>query len=73
MPRKKDKAVPEGNGPVRQDTSGLLGGITLGEIRRIIPEVLDGSFNTFFELKPENPKKMRVTDQHLAGLEQDAR
>ena len=41
MPRKKSKAVPEGNGPVPQDISGLLGGITLGELRRIKSGVKD--------------------------------
>ena len=55
MPRKKSKAVPEGNGPFPQDTSGLLGGFTLEEIRRIMSEAKDKTFNKYNGLKPENP------------------
>ena len=73
VPRKKSKVVPEGNGPVFQDASGLLGGITLEEILQIWSEVLDKSFDNFCELDPENPKEMRATRQRLAGLEQDVR
>ena len=40
MPRKKSKAVPEGNGPVPLDKSGL-GGLTIEEIRRICSKELD--------------------------------
>ena len=67
------KGVPEGNGPVPQDTSGLLGRITLEEIHRIMSEVLDKSFDNFYGLKPENPKEMRVTYQRLAGVKHNAR
>ena len=38
MPRKKSKAIPEGNDLVLQDTSGLLSGLTLEEIRRMMSE-----------------------------------
>ena len=74
MPRKKSKAVPEGKGPVPQDTtSEPLGGITLEESRQLMYEALDKVFDKHFGLKPEKPEEMRATDQRLAGLEHDAR
>ena len=73
MPRKKSKAVPEGNSPVLHDTSGLLGGVTLEEIRRIMSKALDKSFDNFYGLKPGNSKEMRATHQGLAGLDHHAR
>ena len=72
MPRKKSKAVPVGNGRVTQDTSGLLDGITLKSLRRIMFEALEKYFDNFYGLKSENSKEMRATRQRLAGLEQDA-
>ena len=44
MPQIKSKGVSEGNGPVPQDKSGL-GGLTRKEIRRILAEKLDKSFD----------------------------
>ena len=73
MPRKKSKAVLERNGPVPQDTSGLKGGIIPEETRRIMSEALDKSYDSFYGLKPENPKEIRATRQRLAGLEHGAR
>ena len=74
MPRKKSKAVPEGNGPVPQYTSWLLGVIALlKESRRIMSEALDKYFDKYYGLKPENPKEMRAADQCLASAEHDAR
>ena len=61
----KDQGCPVGNGPVSQATSVLLGGITLPEeIRRILSEVLDKSFDDFYGLKPKNLKVVRATRQH---------
>ena len=73
IPWKKSRALPEGNGPIPQDTSELFGGITQEEIRRIMSEALDKSFDNLSKLKPENLKDMRATRQRLAGLEQDTR
>ena len=44
MPRMKSKAIPEGNGPVPQDKSGL-GGLTMEEIRRIFVRELNKSLD----------------------------
>ena len=57
MPRKKRKAVLKGSVPVPQDTSGLLGGITIEEIRRIMSEALDKSFDKYCGLKTENQRR----------------
>ena len=67
MRRKKSTAVLKGNGPVPQDTYGLLGGITM-EVRRIMSEALEKSFDTFYGLRPGNPKETKAT-KRLAGLE----
>ena len=69
----ESKAVPKGNVPIPQDTSGLLGGIPLEEIRQMMSEALDKPFDSLYGLKPESPKKMRATDQRLAGLKHNAR
>ena len=72
MSRKKSKAFPEGNSSAPQDTSGL-GGITVEELRRIMSEAIDKSFDkgtSHFGLKLEYPKN---TNQRLAGLEHGAR
>ena len=72
MPRKKSKDVPEGNGPVTQDKSGLL---TMEEIRRIISEATEKYFDKWtshYGLKPEYPKEKNI-NQRLAGLEYEAR
>ena len=65
MPRKKSKGVPEGSGPVPQDTSGL-GGITMVEARRIFSEVLNKHL-------PEITDILRAENQRSADLEYDAR
>ena len=44
MQQKKSKTTPKGNGSFHQNTSGLLGGITL-EVRGIVSEVLDKYFD----------------------------
>ena len=41
MLRKKSKAVHEGDGPVPQDTSGLLGGITVEKLGRVMSQAWD--------------------------------
>ena len=66
MTRNWSKAVPEGNGPILQDAYVLLGGTTLEDLRRIISDALDKTFD-----KPT--ENMRRTNQRLAGLEQEAR
>ena len=72
MPRKTSKAVPEGNDPVPQYTSGLLGGIKLEEIRRMLYEALGKSFDNLYGLKYETSKEIGAKNQRLAGLEHDA-
>ena len=63
MPRKKSKAVHEGNGLVPQDAHYvILGGITLEKFRRIMSEALDEAFD-------EPTENMRKANQRLAGLE----
>ena len=54
MPRKKSKAVPEGNGPIPQYV--MLGGITLEDFRRVISQVWDEVRGENGLKKPENPK-----------------
>ena len=56
----EQKAVPEGNCPVPQYTSGLLGRIKLEEIRLTISEALDKYFDNFYG---QSPKEMRATDR----------
>ena len=70
-----------GNGPVLQNTSGLIDGITMGELRRIMSEALDKALDKSFDELKKKLKRMsettdrmlRATDHHLAGLEHDAR
>ena len=70
-----------GNGPVPQDTSGLLGGITIGKLRRIMSEALDKALDKHFDeskksmnrMSETTAKMLRATDQRLAGLENDVR
>ena len=73
MPWKGSKAVHEGNDSIPQDTSGLLGGITMEELRRIIPQAWDKVCDEYGLTKPGKPKEMRATDKRSADLEQDAR
>ena len=54
MPRKKSNVVSEGNDLVPQDAYVMLGGITLVELRRVMPEALDKVFDKRFGQKPEN-------------------
>ena len=75
MSRKKSKVVPEGNDLVPQDTSGL-GEITMEELRRIIFEATDKSFEKLVKQLDRMPELtgmlLRATNQHLAGLEHEA-
>ena len=81
MPRKKNKAVPVSNAPVPQNISGLLGGITMGELRRIMSEGLDKALDKSFDELKKNldimsettEKMLRATEKRLAVLEHDAR
>ena len=62
MPRKESEAVPEGNGPVRQQEKFGSGQLTLVDTYRKI-EVWDRKMDEI----------TRLLEQHLASLEQDAR
>ena len=62
MLRKKSKAVPEGNGPIPQDSYVMLGGITLEELRRVMSKTMGKALE---ELKED----MRRVNQRLASLE----
>ena len=66
MPRKKSKAVLEGNGHVPQDAYVMLGGMTMEELRQIMSEALDKAFN-------EPTENVKRENHRLAGLEQQAR
>ena len=76
MSRKKSKVVPVGNDPVPQDTSGI-GRITIEEIRPIISEALDKSFDelekTLDRMSESTDRMWRAIDQRLVDLELDAR
>ena len=69
MPRKESKAVPEGNGPISQDTYVMLGGITLEDFRRVMSEVWDEACEENRLKKPIKPKDLRIMDQRLANPE----
>ena len=62
MPRKKSKAVFEGNGPTPQDAYVM---VTWEEIRRVLSKSTGKAFGEFKE-------NLRGIDQRLASLEQDA-
>ena len=61
--RKKSKAVPEGNGPIPQDSYVV---ITRGELRRVLSESMGETFGEFKE-------NLKGIDQRVASLEQNAR
>ena len=73
MPRKNSKAVPVGNGPVPQDTSGLSGEITMRALCRMMSEALGKALDkSLDELKKSldmmsetTDKMLRTTDQHF--------
>ena len=73
MPRKESKVVHKSNDPVPQDTSGLLGGITMKELRRVMSQAWDEVCNEYGLKKPENPREIRATEQRSPSLEQEAR
>ena len=64
MPRKETEAVPEGNGPVPQQEKIGSGQPTLVDVYRKIEELLDRWWMV---------DEMRLKDQRVASLEQDAR
>ena len=66
MLRKKNKAVPESNDPIPQDSYVMLGRITLEELRRVMSETAGKALEELTE-------NMRRENQRLASLEQDAR
>ena len=81
MPRRKSKAVLVGSGLVLQDTSGLLRGITVGGLRRIMSDALEKALDKYFDELKKNLDKMsettdkmlRAANHRLASLEHDAR
>ena len=77
MPLKKNMAVPEGNCSNPQHTSGLLGGIKVEELRRIVSEASDNHFDELEEnldtMSEITDRMLRATDQRLGYLEHDAR
>ena len=56
MPRKESKATQEGNDPVPQDASGLLGEITMEELRQIMSQAWDKDCGEY-GLNPENSRR----------------
>ena len=71
MPRIKRKAVPQGNGPVPQDKSGL-GGLTMEEMRLIFAKEIGKSFDrrtSHFDHEIGREDKEKNTNQRLAGLQ----
>ena len=69
MPRHRSDAVPEGNDPVPQQEEIGSNQPTLADVYRLTEELFDKSDRKMDELAED----MRVTDQRLASLEQDAR
>ena len=65
MPRKKSKAIPEGNGPIPKDAYVIIGGITREKLRRVMPETMGKTLEEF--------KKDMKGQSCLASLKQDAR
>ena len=63
MSRNWSKAVSEGNDPIPQDAHLILDGIILKELRRIMSEAPDKSFDKPTEM-------VRRANQRLVGLEQ---
>ena len=72
----KSKAVPEGNGPILHNKSGL-GGLTTEELRRVFAEKLDIFFDrrtTYFDHdRFEDTEEKSKTNQRLTGLRHEAR
>ena len=69
MPRNWSEAIPEGNGPVRQQEKFGSDPPTLADVYRRIEELFDRP-----DTKSEKlAKVMRATEQRLAGQEQNAR
>ena len=69
MSRNWSEAVPEGNGPVPQQDEFESDQPTLADVYRMMEELFDKSGRKLDELTEE----MRVADQRLPSLEQDAR
>ena len=72
MPRKESVAVPEGNGPIPQN-SYVLPGTNAEDFRRVWRKVWNEVFEENGLNKPKRLKEMRATDQRVASLERDAR
>ena len=73
MPRKQDKAVPEGNDPVPQHDEVGPDQPTSADIHRLFEERLDRQLNQIKSHFDEHTEKMRETRQRSAGFEHDAR
>ena len=75
MPRKRSKAVLEGNGPVPQQEEFRSDQPTLVDVYRLFEERFDRQqkvMKSHFDKLDEFEDEMRATKQRLAGLEQDA-
>ena len=76
MPRKESKAVPEGNNLVPQQEEFGSGEPTLADVYRRYQEEfkkMDSYFDRWNRKLDEISDEMRVMDQHVPSLEQDAR
>ena len=83
MPRKKSKAVPEGNGPVPQHDEIGCGEPTMAGLYRMIQNNLDRMDKNFDRMSSyldrqhkqlvKLTEKLGATNQHLAGLQHKAR
>ena len=80
MPRTKDKAVPEGNGPLLQHYEFGPGQPTLADVYRHFKErfdkqlnIMESHFDQQDKMLDDITEKIIETRQRLAGLEQEAR
>ena len=69
MPQKESMAVPEGNDPIPH--VWIRG--TLEDLRQIMSEAMDKSFDKHLGKKPENSEDLGTKDQCEASLVQEAR
>ena len=76
MPRKESEAVPEGDSPVPKQEEFGSGEPTLADVYRLFEEKYkktDSYFDRWNRKLDEISNEMRVMDQHVTSLEQDAR
>ena len=84
MLRKESEAVSDGNGPLPQQEEFGSGQLTLEEVYRMLckvidsrsdrqQKIMDSCFDRWHRKMDESLDEMRVVDQHVTTLEQDAR